>query len=200
MELVMSKKIKFKKLTDGDVEYIKAIYYSRVSHEEKMDILSSKFGVKPRTIRAWWVKLDLTEGGRFKKLPAALLRARERELDSDTDILLVTAAQNKTILNSQMLDSMKLYVDFIFEKFGLKAQIVVIPSRYRNPTTPIETEKKKVDMWWDDDVDEYMYYNRLMFGDTMISATSRIRPTASMPLNGYESLAADNNFIIGHPC
>jgi hypothetical protein len=190
---------KFKKLTDEDIEYIKAIYFTDISHEEKLDILTSRFGVKGRTIRGWWIKLELTESGRIRRLPKILIEARERELDADTDIIMVTAAQNKTITNIPMYNNMMAYAEYIQKKFNKKVQIVVIPSRYRNPTSPVEADKKKVDMWWDEVVSDHLYYNKIKFGDVLISATSRIRPTANMPLSGYESLASNNHLVIGHP-
>jgi hypothetical protein len=190
---------KFKKLSDEDIEYIKAIYFTNISHQEKLDILTAKHGVVGRTVRQWWIKLELTEAGRIRKLPKVLRDAREKEIDVETEIIMVTAAQNKTIANRPMYENMQAYGKFMESEFGKKSQIVIIPSRYRNPTSPVEAEKKKVDMWWDSSVVPDIYYNKLLFGDVMISATSRIRPTANMPLSGYESLASDNHLIIGHP-
>lgn len=188
----------FKDLTESDIEYIKALYYSGVSHNEKIELLSNRFGVVDRTIRAWWQKLHLGDGD-SARLPKHLKEALKREIAEDLDILLVTSAQNKTVINGPMLKNMKAYCDFIQAEFGLKADIVVIPARYRNPTSPVEATGSKVDEWWDNHISDRLYYNKIAFGDTMISADSRVRPTANLPLNGYETMAADNHLVIGHP-
>ena len=188
----------FKDLTQADIEYIKALYYSGVSHNEKIDLLSDRFKVVGRTIRAWWQRLQLGDSDSIG-LPTALKKAVRREIPEDADILLVTSAQNKTVVNGPMLKNMKAYCDFLLEEFGLIAYIVVIPARYRNPTSPVEDNGSRADQWWDSHVTDMLYYNKLAFGDTMISADSRVRPTASLPLNGYESMAGDNHLIIGHP-
>jgi hypothetical protein len=188
----------FKDLTKSDIEYIKALYYSKVSHNEKIELLSNKFGVVDRTIRAWWQRLQLGDGDSIF-LPKQLKKAIKRELPEDVDILLVTSAQNKTVINGPMFKNMKAYCDFLFQEFGLVAAIMVIPARYRNPTSPVESDQTKADEWWDDHVDDLLYYNKIAFGDTIISADSRVRPTANMPLNGYESMCGDNHLVIGHP-
>jgi len=190
-------KVKFKNLETEDIEYIKLIYDSKRSHNEKIEILTKKYGVKGRTIRAWWQKMDLSGSGMLK-LPRQLYLARDKVLDKDTDVLLITSCQNKTLVNEFFFENLKAYAEFIETKFNKKVQIVVIPSRYRNPTSPTESSNKRADEWWVEDVQPYLYYSKLEFGDTMISADSRIRPTANMPLNGYESLAFDRHLVLGH--
>lgn len=188
----------FKDLTDADVEYIKSIYYTELSHNEKIEILSDKFKVVGRTIRYWWQKLELGVTNVFG-LPDALIEARKRELPEDLDILMVTSAQNKTVINGPMLKNMKAYCEFLEKKLSVKCGILVIPARYRNPTSPTESAGQRADEWWDHHVDELLYYNKIMFGDALISADSRVVPTANMPLTGYESLADENHLVLGHP-
>lgn len=188
----------FKDLTESDIEYIKALYYSGVSHNEKIDLLSERFGVVGRTIRGWWQRLQLGDSDSIS-LPKDLKEAIKREVPENVDILLVTSAQNKTVVNGPMLKNMKAYCKFIEENFGLKTHIMVIPARYRNPTSPVESVGNKVDEWWDSHISNMLYYNKIAFGDTLISADSRVRPTASMPLNGYETMCGENHLVIGHP-
>lgn len=187
----------FKELTKEDIEYITLIYNEDMTHAEKMSILSKKFGVVDRTIRGWWNKLNLNEP--VSKLPNQLLRARDREFDSDADIVLFTAAQNKTGINRRFFNNILVYKRFLEKEKGKKVELIVAPSRYRNPTSPVEANKKQGEQWWVDEVDEYLLYNKFQFGDTLISADSRIRPTAKRPLTGYEVLAKDNNLVLPHP-
>jgi hypothetical protein len=190
----------FKNLTDKDKQYITLLYYDiNITHREKTEILCKKYSVNERTIRSWWKdKLNLTE--KFSKLPLQLREAQDRQIDEKTNILLVTSAQNKTGININFLNNLKRYRDFLNEK-GFKAQILITPSRYRNPTSPIEelSDNKKKEEWWRDEVTEFLHYGKRQFGDTLISSDSRVRPTAKEPLQGYEVLAKNNNLIIPHP-
>ena len=192
-------KIKFKELTPQQKEYIRSIYILDITHSEKMDILSTKFGISPRTVRSWWKKLDLQKVD--TKLPSQLKDARNREISSDADIILVTSCQNKTQINEDMLHNMKSYANYIEREFDKSVEIVIIPSRYRNPTSLVEANstKEKAEQWWVDEVQPYLYYNKLYFGDTLIAADARINPTASNPLNGYEALASENHLLLPHP-
>lgn len=194
----MSKKT-FKELEETDKEYLTFMYYQEdISHNEKMEILSKKFGISGRTIRRWWKdKLNLTE--RSSKLPKQLLDVRDRVLPKKTDVVLFTAAQNKTAINRDMLKSMEKYKKYLEDNFNKTVEIVVAPTRYRNPTSPIESDTKKAEEWWVDEVRPYLYYNKIEFGDCLISADSRIRPTAKKPLTSYEVLAKDRHLILPHP-
>lgn len=190
-------KYRFKDLDQEQKEFISLIHgHEGMKHEEKMDILSSKFKVSPRTIRRWWIKLGLSRLD--YSLPKQLREVLDKQIPEDTDIVFATSCQNKTLINQAMLDNMITYSDFIEEEYGLKVAIVVIPSRYRNPTSPTESSKKKADQWWVEEIEPYLYYSKLEFGDTLISADSRIRPTAVMPLSGMEPLAFDNHLVLGH--
>jgi hypothetical protein len=187
----------FKKLTVEEKEYFVSIYKLQISQEEKQNILSKKFKVRKRTIRGWAKKLNIVNYE--ARLTPQLRSARKKEIDTDADIVFVAAAQNETPVNQEVLSKIKKYKKFIKEEYGKKVQILVIPARYRNPTSLIETAEKKADQWWDKSIDEYLVFNKLRFDETVISADSRINPTASMPLNGFEGFASDNNLVLGHP-
>lgn len=188
----------YKNLTTFEKDFIFNIYTQEgLSHNEKIDILSKKFEVTGRSIRTWANRLGI-KSKLDNTLSPQLQDALLREVDSDTDILLITSAQNKTSINFDFLKSLENYKDY-WADLGYKAQIVVIPIKYRNPTSLREDIKGRADDWWMDEINPYLYYSKIEFGDTLISADSRIVPTASNPLNGYESLAAENHLIIGHP-
>ncbi len=189
-------KDKFKELTPENIEYIKHVYYQEMKHAEKMEILSKKFDVGERTIRGWWQKLDLKRLS--TDLPSQLQKAQERALNKNTRVLLVTTAQNKTAINKDFLNNLIAYKDYITNDLGKQTEIVIIPSRYRNPTNNIEDEKTKSEDWWVDDINEYLFYGKVNFGDTLISCNSHISPTAKEPTLGYEILAENNHVILGH--
>lgn len=188
--------VNYKDLTAEQIEYIKHIYYSERAHKEKTDTLSSKFGIGERTVRKWWQKLGLNKS--YSDLPPQLQKAQERSLDKDTKIVLVTTAQNKTSINKEFLNNLEAYRDYITNVLGKKTEIVIIPSRYRNPTNVIEDEKVKSHDWWCDEVDPYLFYGKVDFGDTLISADSNIPPTSKEPISGYEILAENNHVVLPH--
>lgn len=188
----------FKELTDQDKEYITVIYTSTgLSHQEKIDILSKKYEVAGRSIRRWASRMGISSDN--KKMPKQLQAARNRVLPEDTDIILVTSAQNKTSINLPFFDNLRQYQRFLQTMYGCTVRIVIIPSRYRNPTSRIAQDNYKSEEWWVDEIDEYLYYNKIQFGDTLISADSRVVPTASNPLSGYEALASEHHLVLGHP-
>lgn len=189
--------IKFKDLTKKDLEYLSYVYYSEMSHKEKMEILTKRFNVSERSIRRWW-KEELNLSEKFSLLPHQLVKAQNRSVSDDVDIIFVTAAQNKTAVNQQMLNNMKAYAKFLRIHKNKKVEIIISPSRYRNPTSPIEADKKSAEDWWVDELNDYLYYGKLHFGDVLVSSDSRVRPTAANPLIGYEVLAKDNHIVIPH--
>ena len=192
--------MKFKELAAEDKQYLTHFYYDEdMSHSEKMEVLTEKYDVTERTIRRWW-KEELKLSQTFSKLPPQLREAQQRNINKKTNILLVTSAQNKTGINTGLLNNMETYKKFL-ESLGNKVEIVIAPARYRNPTSPTEqrTDKEQVQEWWRDEVRQYLHFGKLQFGDTLISTDSRILPTAKKPLTGYEVLAKDGNLVLPHP-
>lgn len=190
------KRTTFKDLTPENIEYVKHIYYQEMIHKEKTDILSAKFGIAERTVRDWWGKLDLVK--LKTDLPPQLQKAQDRNLNKNTKVLLVTTAQNKTSVNKDFLNNLIAYKDYITDVLGKETEIVIVPSRYRNPTNNIEDEKTKSSDWWEDEVSDYLFYGKVNFGDTLISCDSHISPTAKEPILGYEILAENNHVVLPH--
>ena len=189
-------KDKFKELTAENIEYIKHVYYQEMLHVEKMEILSKKFNVTERTIRSWWQKLDLSRLA--TNLSPQLQKAQDRTLNKNTKVLLITTAQNKTTVNKDFLNNLIAYKDYITNELGKETEIVVIPSKYRNPTNNIEDEKNKASDWWETELDDYLFYGKVDLGNTLISCDSHISPTAKNPTEGYEILAENGHVVLGH--
>ena len=165
-------KTTFKDLTPENLEYIKHVYYQEMLHVEKMEILSKKFNVAERTVRSWWQKLDLNKLS--SNLSLQLQKAQDRTLDKNTKVVLVTTAQNKTAVNKDFLNSLIAYKEYVTKTLGKQTEIVIIPSRYRNPTNNIEDDKNKASDWWEDDVEDFLFYGKVNFGNTLISCDSHI--------------------------
>lgn len=188
--------MRYKDLTNKDKEYIKHVYFSNKSHKDKTDILSKKFNIGERSVRRWWENLGLKK--LLLGLPKQLEIASNKCINDDTKVLLITSAQNKTTINSDMFSNIKLYRDYIENTLNKKCEILIIPTRYRNPTSIVEDSKAVAEDWWEYELDSYLIYGKVMFGDTLISADSRISPTAKDPLTGYELLANTGHLILPH--
>ena len=134
----------FKQLTEQDKEYISHIYYEQdLNHNEKTEILTKKYDCSARTIRRWWKDgLNLSEIS--TDTSPQLNKARKREFKKDTDIVLVTSAQNKTGVYLKALKNIEAYKKYLEEK-GYKVEIAVLPSTYRNPTSLLESKKYKTE-------------------------------------------------------
>lgn len=199
----MEGKKSFKDLTDSDKEYIALVYSkdrddgSKLDHQEKIRILTDKYKVVGRTIRRWWSRLGITKNS--TDLPPQLARARQRLLEGDEEVLIVTSAQNKSLVHEEAWGNILTYKNFIQEELGKKSKVVVIPARYRNPITLDTIERYKKHEWWAPEVDENLYYYQVEFADVLIGADIRVVPTAKNPLSGFEPLAGEGHFILGHP-
>ncbi len=187
-----SKTMGSKTATQSDKEKIKAIYEDKsMSWDERMEKLCKMFDRSERTMRHWLVKL----GFKYKSdtLPEQLIIAKEKELEKDKKRFLITSAQNATPTNPRFLKNLEAYAKHI------KAQILVIPFRYQNPTS-IYTEHQKEHDWWDEKIGEYLCFNRYELNNSItILADLRINPTASNPLSSLESITGDHSTIVGHP-
>lgn len=106
---------------------------------------------------------------------------------------IVTAAQNATPVHSAFFEALKTAAK------RLKAELIVIPIRYKNPTS-LWTDDQEKDEWWVSDVRPYLHNVRKKLGQHLVLAGDvKTVPTASSPLTGFESLTGAESCIIGHP-
>jgi hypothetical protein len=105
----------------------------------------------------------------------------------------VTSAQNATPVHEGFFRSLLSYC----KTNG--AELIVIPYRYKNPTS-IFTEDQKQDNWWTPEVVPYLYDRRRdLDSHMMILGDIMTQPTAERPLSGYETISGKKSAIIGHP-
>lgn len=103
---------------------------------------------------------------------------------------LVTSAQNATPVHEGFLASLRTAAK------ALSAELVVIPLRYRNPTS--RTEER--DDWWAPELAPYLYSERKKLHPRLVLVGDvRIQPTAVSPLSGFEALTGAESCILGHP-
>jgi hypothetical protein len=105
----------------------------------------------------------------------------------------ITAAQNATPVNAAFFASLLTYCK------ATRAELVVIPYRYKNPTS-MWTDKAKDDDWWAAELVPYLYdVRRNLDKHLVLLADVKTQPTAVSPLQGFETLTGSKSAIIGHP-
>jgi hypothetical protein len=140
------------------------------------------------------------DGSTVKKGPPPKFK---RKLDSK--IFVVTAAQNATPLHEGFWNSLLQYCEF------RGAELMVIPIRYKNPTSRW-TESQANEEWWLDRpaVDEmgihypgpnhkYLWNVRKALNKNIsVLGDIKVQPTAVSPLTGFEGLTHGESAILGH--
>jgi hypothetical protein len=105
----------------------------------------------------------------------------------------ITYAQNATPVNKAFLESLKRFCEFN------DAVLLVLPGRYKNPTSTWSA-KAMQDDWWAKEVVPYLFAGRRRIGDHLtIYGDISIQPTAVRPLTGFEVFSGQASAIFGHP-
>lgn len=106
---------------------------------------------------------------------------------------LITWAQNATPVHRPFFAAMRKYCEVN------DASLVVIPGRYKNPTSRWSA-KEETDDWW---AEETLYYLRRtrqsLCKNLKLFADISVQPTASRPLSGFEVFMGAHSGIFGHP-
>lgn len=108
----------------------------------------------------------------------------------------VTCAQNNTPINERFFQALRNYAD------AHAARLLVIPIRYKNPTSrtdPQEDDVDRPDYWWPAELHPYLIENVVRAGPYLVLGDLRVAATAANPLSGLEVLAGKGNLIVGHP-
>ncbi len=104
----------------------------------------------------------------------------------------ITAAQNATPVHQGFLDALKQYCAFN------DAELVVIPIRYKNPTSSWSQSQIGAEVWADE-LQGYLYNQRKKLNDNLVLlADIKTRPTATRPLSAFEAITAGESGILGH--
>jgi hypothetical protein len=115
-----------------------------------------------------------------------------RDLPSGCNRYIITAAQNGTPVHSAFWRSLKVAATY----FG--AQILVIPLRYKNPTSQW-TGSQRNQEWWAPEVRDYLWNVRHKLNRNLtLLADLKIQPTAETPLTGADAISHAASGIIGH--
>lgn len=105
----------------------------------------------------------------------------------------ITAAQNATPVNERFLESLFSYCKH------RGAELIVIPYRYKNPTS-WWSQQAQTDDWWAAALVPYLLDRRVDLNPNLVLlADIKTQPTASRPLQGFETMTGEKSAIVGHP-
>jgi hypothetical protein len=80
----------------------------------------------------------------------------------------------------------------------LKAELLVIPIRYKNPTSHWSASASNEE-YWVKEVEPFLWNQRMSLNkNIMVLGDIKTQPTASSPLTGFDAFASDSSSIIGH--
>ncbi len=105
----------------------------------------------------------------------------------------VTSAMNNTDLDQALWATVKAYC----KRTG--AMLIVVPSRYKNPTTQFENDADKNKYWWPAEVMPYMTDDLVQLHEHLcVMGHVRVQATAQFPLTGLEDLSKGMSAIFAH--
>lgn len=128
--------------------------------------------------------IDRTATG---KLRTKVARAKGRQR------YVITAAQNATPINKPFFETLLAYCK------ARGAQLLVVPYRYKNPTA-VWSKDAEHDDYWAPELVPYLLDRRVTLNpNLMLLADIKTQPTASAPLQGFETVTGALSGIIAHP-
>lgn len=105
----------------------------------------------------------------------------------------ITSAQNNTPVHEPFLKAINTYCEHN------DAKLIVIPYRYKNPTS-IWNNNNKNDEFWAAPLIPHLLDKMTRLSDNLVlMANVKIQPTATQPLSGFEGYTGSDSAIIGHP-
>ena len=123
-------------------------------------------------------------------------RAKERaeaRVAAGEGRFVITSAQNATPVHKGFFKALRIYCE------RRRAQLIVIPYRYKNPTS-IWSAAAQDDDWWAPELAPYLVDHRINLDKHLqLLGDIKTQPTAVNPLLGYESVSGAQSAIIGHP-
>jgi len=106
---------------------------------------------------------------------------------------IITSAQNATPVHEGFLKTLLTYCQ------RNNAELVVIPIRYKNPTSRWTESQQNLESW-DSKLQPYLYNQRKKLNDNLVLLGDiKTHPTAERPLLGFEGITNSESGILGHP-
>jgi len=106
--------------------------------------------------------------------------------------VIVTSAQNGTPVHAGFLKNLELAANH------MNAELVVIPTRYKNPTSRWTASQENGETW-DEAVRPYLCNQRKELNkNIMLLGDVKVQPTATEPLTGFDAMTSGESAILGH--
>lgn len=171
-------------ISKEDQKYIKRIINNdNINFDEKLDILTNHYNVEIETMKEMINFLGMSLN------PSQFLAAKNHTLKNKKRYI-ISSAQTASPVNISFLNNIKAYAKFI------DAEIGIIATRYRNPTSIFKEEGDV----WDSNVLEYLTANRqYLHNDVLLLGDLKIQATSPNPTNGIELFGDDASVIVGSP-
>lgn len=119
------------------------------------------------------------------------LKAKEKTVDRNKNVFIITWAQNTTPIHEGFFENILAYTEY------MNAGLHVIAGRYKNPTSIFADKDQD---WWSEDVTEYLDANRHNLHKYLqVLSDVKVSPTAATPLSGMNGITGVESCIIGHP-
>lgn len=121
--------------------------------------------------------------------PQTVLR---RDLPKGVRRYIITAAQNGTPVHPEFWPVLSNMAR------TLKAEILVVPLRYKNPTSTFAGSQQNAE-WWAPEVTPYLWNQRHAINENLtLLADIKTQPTAAEPLSGFDAVSLSSSGIVGH--
>ncbi len=109
-----------------------------------------------------------------------------------TKRFIITTAQNGTPVHR------KFFASLLRAKRRLDAELIVIPIRYKNPTSHWSMSAQNAEVWAKE-VTRYLYNQRRRLNENLVLLGDiKVIPTAMEPLRGFEAISHGESAILGH--
>lgn len=177
------------KKTVGDKELLKAV--KRFGGYRKV---AAELGIAYQTVKNRMSAINKLMGeAEIDKKTSKALASAIRADNSKVQRYIITSAQNATPINQRFWGAIKQFANYY------DAQIIVMPFRYRNPTS-IWTQNNITDDWWASELRPFLMDERVSLDCGLIlMADMKIQPTATQPLSGLDTISGNKSAIFPHP-
>jgi len=156
---------------------------SNLTKDEKFEVLEKHLEVDRQKLSGWAEQIKSPiKSSQFSKAKNNTFRKAKRYL--------ISSAQNASPANKDLLLNMEAYADHI------GAEIMIIATRYRNPTSVWHTDGE----FWDEAVHPYLTASRhTLHKHLEVLGDLKVQATSPNPTNGIELFGDKRSCIVGAP-
>ena len=154
-----------------------------IKFEDKCDIIIKRHGIQDYELIELFIELGIPVS------PTQFEHARFNELKRNNRYL-ITSAQSGSPVNQIVFNNMKAYANF------LGAEIGVIATRYRNPTSNFDYD---TDVWDESVLDYLTAVRQTLHKNLSLVADLKIQATSPNPTSGLDAFEGQKSIIVGSP-